>query len=336
MSEHMALQYKPLFEVRILHHYWLDDGETIFDLISDQAHKESRMASYNLDSFLQVKPALATKSALKAFGGMFIGNKSGFFVITTDLAVIPDKTIFEFYLTAKDPNFTTYTSLTLPSRKIYEIYDHKEKKNCRYKENVFVWSNVTGASRGTDSAKSLFLSKDFQVMQPDNAVEALILKDGGLWQLTSDQPEATLQEIGASVSTLPVFANQADSPALTAPDGLSGVPKRGVLLADDMPDDLFGIIQIAAVRPSDSDFSVLDNSGHAKNTWPVFQLRLRNRSTFRHYFDKRTSSAVSNETAPLPLTFYGNAGKKQKPGTERIGIESTGDKITKIVSMIFI
>ena len=35
MAEHTTSAYRRLFEVRLLHHYWLDDGATIFDKITD-------------------------------------------------------------------------------------------------------------------------------------------------------------------------------------------------------------------------------------------------------------------------------------------------------------
>ncbi|NTW49339.1 MAG: hypothetical protein HGB19_06365, partial [Chlorobiales bacterium] len=273
---------------------------------------------------------------LTGYGCLYIGSRSGFFVVTTDRAVIPDNTIFEFSLTVRDPNFHGYTALTLPSRTIRELYHKEEKKTYRYKENVPVWSNTAGASRTSGSGKTLFLSKDVQSMQPEDGVESLILKSGGLWQLTSDQPSADTQEIGSPVSALPVFASQADIPTLVAPEGLSGVPGRGIQLTDELPNNIFGLIRLAAVRPSDPDFSFIDNSGHAKTAYPVYQLRFKSRSTYRQYFDKKTSASLSSESSALPLTFFGNAGTKQKPQADRIDVKKAGNKITKLVSEIFI
>ena len=37
--ETVRIGYTRLFEVRLLHHYWLDDGATVFDAIADEAVK---------------------------------------------------------------------------------------------------------------------------------------------------------------------------------------------------------------------------------------------------------------------------------------------------------
>jgi len=39
MAERIINGYKRLFEARLLHHYWLDEGATLFDLISARPKK---------------------------------------------------------------------------------------------------------------------------------------------------------------------------------------------------------------------------------------------------------------------------------------------------------
>jgi hypothetical protein len=336
MGERIPNKYVKLFEVRLLHHYWLDDGNTVFDLISDPNKQKRILDEYNLNTVLRVAPVASTELALKQYGCLCISHQSGIFVISSGKKAIPDNTTFEFSLRVCDANFFNYTALTLPPQVIHELLYEKQNTILRYKENVPVWSNITGTSRGTGSEKNLFLSKEFKAIQPDNAIESLILKSGGLWQLTSDQPSATTRKIGSPVAKLPVFANQADIPELTAPEGLSGVPSHGIQLTDELPNDLFGLIRLSAKRPTDPDFSFIDNDGLAKADYPVYQLRFKSRLTLRRYLDKRTSTLLSEETSAMPLTFFGNAGTKQKPDTKLVRIEKTGGKIARIVSEIFI
>jgi hypothetical protein len=336
MSERTKMTFKRLFEVRILHHYWLDYGPNLFDLIPDQDRKKQLMAEYDVNTLLHVAPAPSTTTALKRSGSLFIGHRSGFFVISSGKTPIPDDTVFEFTLKVRDANFPCYTALTLPARTIHEIPFEKENRILRYKENVPVWQNTTGATRGTGSEKKLFLSKEYQAIQPGDAVESLIVKEGALWQLTSDQPDAKMQVTVSPVSDLPVFANQADIPAIAAPEGLSGVPDRGIQLTGELPNDIFGLIRLSAKRPSDPDFSFTDNLGQAKPEYPVYQLHFKSRSTFRRYFDRKTSGFISEDTTAMPLTFFGNAGTLQKPDPSRVRIEKTGGKIARIVSDIFV
>ena len=39
--EVVRIGYTRLFEVRLLHHFWLDDGATVFDAIADQAVEDA-------------------------------------------------------------------------------------------------------------------------------------------------------------------------------------------------------------------------------------------------------------------------------------------------------
>lgn len=66
MSERMTQEFRTLFEVRILHHYWLDDGANVFDRIADQIIMSKRLQSYDMRRFLAVQPTIATRETLKA------------------------------------------------------------------------------------------------------------------------------------------------------------------------------------------------------------------------------------------------------------------------------
>jgi hypothetical protein len=43
MSERLSSKYQNLFRVQILHHYWLDEGATLFDQITDPIQKTNRL-----------------------------------------------------------------------------------------------------------------------------------------------------------------------------------------------------------------------------------------------------------------------------------------------------
>ena len=336
MVEAVKNIYKRLFEIRLLHHYWLDEGATVFDLIPDQEKKDKRLLSYDRRAFLVVTPTATTAKALNGLGCIYKNTALGCVVAVSDTVVMSGETEFEFVVTVPDRALFNYTSLKLQPRVIYEVYYQPEDKTYRYKENIPVLANRTGAVRGTGVNKALYLSKEIPVLTDDDKVESLVRENNSLMQLTSDQPGADLQELSAQAADFPVFVNQGDIPVITPPAGLTGVPQKGILLSDDIPDNVFGLIHLAATRSDDDDFSFINSDGQAKMSAPVYQVRLKNRSTIWRYLDKNSGAVVSTESEPLPLTHFGNAGTKQKPSSGLVKAEMNGSKISRLISEIFV
>jgi hypothetical protein len=337
MAERISTGYKRLFEIRLLHHYWLDEGQIVFDLIPDQAKRDARLLKYDMRSFLAVTPTVATTKAFNGFGCVYKDTALGCIVAVPNSAVIPADELFEFVVTVRSAAVWNYTVLTLRLQKIYELYHQPEDKTFRYKENVPVLSNLTGASRGTGLDKALFLSREFPTLAADDdQVESLFLSSGALQQLTGDQPGAGTQQLNAQATNLPVYVHQGDVLALVPPAGLAGVPSRGVMLFGDISDDVFMFVRLSAIRADDGDFSFINGSGHAKTTNPVFQIRLKNRSTIWQYVNKSTGVVKSTEPNPLPSTYFGNAGTKQKPSEGLVKAVKSGTTIIKLVSEIFV
>lgn len=336
MAEGTINEYKRLFEIRLLHHYWLDEAATLFDLMPSQTKRAERLLSYDMRSFLALAPTVATAKALKGLGGVYKNTALGCMVAVPDITVVPADAVFEFTVTIQDPAFFNYTALTLRPRKISGVYHQPDDKTYRHKENVPVLSNLTGASREAGAGKSLFLSTEIPALAADDQVESLFISNNALLQLTGDQPGAGSQQLNAQATNLPVYVHQGDAPAIVPPAGLIGAPARGIMLTDEIPDNVFALIRLSAVRADDGDFSLIGNDGHAKATNPVFEIRFKNRSTIWKYVNKSTGALISTEPAPLPLTHYGNAGTKQKPSGGLVKAVKSDDKITQLVSEIFI
>ncbi len=336
MAERTVNVYKRLFEIRLLNHYWLDEGPTVFDLIAPPEKRTKRLRSYDMRPFLSVKPSPSTEKRLEDLGCLYKETALGCTVAIHDKTEVPLDAEFDLIVTVRHPDVFNYTALTLKAQKIYELYHGPEDKTYRYKENVPFLSNLTGAARGTGSSKALFLSREIPFLAPDDQVESLVLSGSLLLQLTSDQPGATTQQVSSTATNLPVFVHQADAPVIVPPSGLVGAPVRGIRLTDDVAGDVFALIRISALRGDDPDFSCIDSSGHAKPTSPVFQVRFKNRSTIWQYYDKRNGTLTSAEPIPLPLTYFGNAGTKQKPSQGLVKAVKTGTRIDRLVSEIFV
>lgn len=96
MAEQIVNGYKRLFEVRLLHHYWLDEGATLFDAIPDTAKKERRLLNYDVRPFLSVVPTAATEQRLKGLRCVFRATALGLVVAVRAAVEIPDDTVFDF------------------------------------------------------------------------------------------------------------------------------------------------------------------------------------------------------------------------------------------------
>lgn len=332
MSERMAKSYKRLFEVRVLHHYWLDEGAVVFDLIP-QTKKNQRLQTYDMRAFLAVRPTVATEKLMASFGCLFRETALGFIVAAHDAAVLPADTVFDFMVTVKDSRFYDYTALTLRPQEIYELHNESDKTTYRYKENVPLLSNLTGTTR----AGALFLSKEPPSLATDDQVESLFLFGGMLVQLTGDGPNAAMQKLDDHADKLPAYVNQGDVPVTAPPPGLSGAPTRGIRLTDGMADDVFALLSLRAANENNASFSFVD-AGHPKTTPPVYQVRFKNRATFWRYLDKRNRKPLypPEDESLLPMTFFGHMGDKQKPSEGLVKVEKSSTGVKKLVSEIYV
>jgi hypothetical protein len=336
MSEQIVTGYQRLFEVRLLHHYWLDNGLELFDNLSD-TQKNSRLLQYDSRNFCTITPTLSTEKKLRSLNGVFRNTALGLLVAIPKATQVADDDEFEFYIQINKADFNNYTALTLAEKKITECYLQVEENTVtyRFKENVPVFSNLTGTSRGSGSGKTLYLSFEIPSAAAEDKVEYFNLSGSNLYQLAGDQPGATTQLITASASDYPVFVNQADTPILVPPSGVTGTPARGIRLTSELPDDVFGLIRIIAKHPSDNDFSCT-SGGMAKSHCPVFQIRFKNRSAIWRYLNKNTGELILESSETLPLTFSGNASSRQKPSNLSVKAKHEDDDFTKKILNLYI
>jgi hypothetical protein len=163
-----------------------------------------------------------------------------------------------------------------------------------------------------------------------------VVSGGALLQLTSDGPGATTQQLDAQATDLPVYVHQADAPAIIPPAGLTGAPARGVRLSAEVSDDVFALMSLTGVRADNDAFSFVDATGAAKAAPPVYQVRFKNRSTVWTYLDKQTGAVNAIEASPLPLTYFGNAGTKQKPSRGLVKAQLSGARVSRVISEVYV
>ena len=182
-------------------------------------------------------------------------------------------------------------------QKIYELFNTADGITYRYKENVPVLSNLTGATRGAGPTRTLFLSREIPPQGANDQVESLVLSGTALLQLTSDNPGATTQQLDAAGEPIfPSIVHQADAPDIVPPAGLAGVPARGVQLSADVPDDVFALISLTAdARRRRRIQFCRCRRARRRTAPPIYQVRFKNRSTIWTYLDKRTGAVNSTE-----------------------------------------
>ncbi|HMG15846.1 MAG TPA: hypothetical protein VK590_10380 [Saprospiraceae bacterium] len=360
MAERIVVGYKRFFEVRILHHFWLDEGSMVFDLIQDNAKKDKLQLSYDVRNFLSVEPTQATEIVLRDLGCIYKNTALGFVVAIPKITPAPIEELkmaslsFDFVLKVINADFFNYTALTLVKQQIFELYYQPEDKIYRFKENVPVFNNFNGTSRTLGGNKVLFLSNEIPLLDAGDKVESLIKSGNALKQLISDQPNAILQDLNSNADNLPVYVNQGDSPAIEPPLGLKGVPPKGISLTSDLPNDLFALIRIQSLQSNNvfSLFKLLGSPNPSKKVdlrEPVFEIRFKNRSTIWKYYDKKVEKTINpdnslfTEANPLPLSFFGNAStatsQRQKPSSGPVKAtfdNSDPPKLTGLISEIFV
>ncbi|HSK33671.1 MAG TPA: hypothetical protein VK903_09320, partial [Propionicimonas sp.] len=113
MVEFLRIGYTRLFEVRVLHHFWLDEGATVFDNIADEATKTQRLLTYDVRRLLSFEPSTATAATVTGLRGVFRTTGLGFLVAVPADARIPLDTAFEFFVTVVAPDYANYTAQPL-------------------------------------------------------------------------------------------------------------------------------------------------------------------------------------------------------------------------------
>lgn len=312
MAEIVRSGYRILFEVRVLHHYHLDNGAEDFNApypqgstLADQekidAERTLRLMRYDVRPFLSIAPAAGTQKTLTGAGGIFKRTPPGLVVAVPASATIPLDARFDFVMTLQHADFLQYTALTLRRQNIFEI--NVAGDSYRYKELVPVFSNSTGTKRTINGKDLLCLSAEIPVHDGSAyPAEAFVVdSNNALYQALRDTspggiPSADWQKVDDHKTDRPVYVHQHDAPQITPP---GGSPFRGIELTPDLPEDIFALIRIDAM-PAATDFQLL-SGGMPKTTPPVFEIHFKNRSTLWRYVNPPDQQY-------LPLTIYGNPG----------------------------
>lgn len=341
-SERIVQGYTRLFELRLLHHYWLDNGANTYDARSE-SERIQHLLTYDVRKFLDVIPTASTLKTLQGIRAIFLRTSLGFVVVVPKEATLPLSTTFEFRVIVTSPDFYQYTALTLGKQSVIGLLQKASGRTFTFKENVAVFSNSTGVTRGPGPLPELFLSKEYPLPSTDHEIESFENNGGVLEQITSNQPNATSHVLATLAAVAPVFAHQGDVPVITDPTDMVGtVPSRGITLSDEIGPDTYAVIRIDATRADNAAFDCVTNLGTPRVPHPIYQIRFKNRSTTWRYIDLRNPNVVPVTRGPFPLTFHGNATAPpnaplvQKPPLGTVKIVTNSNGVDTLVSDVFI
>ncbi len=116
-----AIIYQTLFEIKIIHHYYLDNGIQLFDALNDN-DKNEYLTNYSISDFIKISPTKTCEKILKNSRCIFKNTSTGMivkiqvkkqgdnFIPYVDLA---DDIDLRFKIEFKDSLFGNYTSLPL-------------------------------------------------------------------------------------------------------------------------------------------------------------------------------------------------------------------------------
>jgi len=120
----ISITYNILFEVRIMHHFFLNKGEKVYDTMSDE-EKANIMLKYDVRDFFEIIPTEECKKILRAHNCIFKMTSSGIIAglrAESDGQVPPkfksfiplaDDLVFTFLVRLRDMDFMNYTALPL-------------------------------------------------------------------------------------------------------------------------------------------------------------------------------------------------------------------------------
>ena len=119
-----AATYGLLFEVTLLHNYFLNNGEETFASMS-AADKEKMLQQFDTDAFTAITPTLETNTVLKNYKMIFKKSKTGFGVyikVKDELdpfIKVPVDLNLKFLIKINDYQFENYTNLDFAFNQVF-------------------------------------------------------------------------------------------------------------------------------------------------------------------------------------------------------------------------
>ncbi|MGV3589261.1 MAG: hypothetical protein ACO1OF_19800 [Adhaeribacter sp.] len=249
--ESITSKYRQLCAVEIFHHYFLDEGNRVFNGTNDlpPARKVQKLKQYAVSDWLRIEPDDSTRSLMHACHIIFKPTKTGFILVTQTAG--PDqasadlqRVVLSFYLRWQEPSLVAQTALPLSLK-------------TDGKASLYVFSNeFSRNNRGN------YPSICLPVVAYQNTrtyVPGEIVKSGG-------QQFVALNKTMGNAPSLPAFWRQTDQ-------NLSYATSTSLQVRPaTIPADVIGKLEITG-KAGLGNFSVLMTTNQIKAA-QVYQLHL--------------------------------------------------------------
>ncbi|MCF8243576.1 MAG: hypothetical protein K9J37_08735 [Saprospiraceae bacterium] len=303
-------KYPVLFQVKVLHHYFLDKSKTLFDNLS-ALDKIRILAEYDVRNLLKIAPTPSTQRILEGHNLLFKPHGQGFAVLCQadgngvvgkgKKPEVGEK--LRFWVKIVDPYFMQYSAGFLKNELVRIEKSTDGRSPDRFFKQVYHLKND-----GLGQSNSLAATPASYEPSSEYAPESIVQHDADL----DTNMEFYIAQRAIATNTPPTTVANLDWLKLEqiAPQNsniryVSQADLTELELADDIPQDTFALIEIEATAGAGA-MHLYD--GTDKLNAPTFEVRFKNRLTWwRHSLPTWVEGALTSITQPeiRPLTLRG-------------------------------
>lgn len=303
-------KYPVLFQVKVLHHYFLDVGNAMYDNLLP-SEKIRILADYDVRTLLKIMPTPNTKRILDGHNLLFKPHGLGFVVLCNADGAgvvasgkkpkIGERLLFSVKIV--DPYFLQYSAGFLKSEQVRIEKSTDGRRPDRFFKKVYLLKNdVAGQSSSLAALPAAYQPAD------EFAPESIVQHDADL----DGNMEFYIAQRAVATNTAPAAAPNLNWLKLEqlAPQNsniryVSQADLSEVELGEDIPPDSFALIEITANAGVGT--SHLYDGAEDLNS-PNFELRFKNRLTWwRHSLPPWVEGPLTSieQTTIRPLTLRG-------------------------------
>ena len=280
--------YKTLFEIELLHSYFLDDGLSPYISMNDDDKKE-QLKKYNFLDYINVIPTYATQATLRNHKLVLRKGLDSFRILGS---VIEENNKFKshrflendlkltFLVYIKDHLFDNYTELTQTDNRLYYFSNRQP-------------------STEADPYSYIHLSSSNDLITDD-----FLLTEESTRQLWFDLEQ---DNIRAEIATRLDLVAELDNDDLVTDEGKKIIDQYiqkeqgrgllGIIELQMVGDDNMDVLEIDSTDPNDIKSFLLDPT-------PVYKLHFQNRKTIWKYIKKSDENELETSSVK-PLTRNG-------------------------------
>ena len=321
-------KYPVLFQVKVLHHYFLDKVYALFDNFLP-SEKIGALAEYDVRKFLKIQPTAQTQRILDGKNLLFKPHGLGFAVLCNadkDGVVGKGKKPaigerLRFSLKITDPYFMQYSAGFLKKEEVRIEKSTNGRTPDRFFKKAYHLKNDSTGQNSSLAAPPVNYD-NAQVFTPESIVQHDANANG--------TPEFYIAQRAIASNTPPTVAANLDWLKLVqiAPQNsniryVSQADLTELELGDDLPQDGFAVIEIEANAGAGA-LHLYDGADNLNS--PTFEIRFKNRLTWwRHSLQPWVTGSITSITQAeiLPLTFQ---GKQKIDLTFQVSDGNNGDE----------